>query len=92
MKSPAIILGILCATALPAQTVKTIIKNGGLNNRYDIVIIGDGYQASEQTKFDNGLSTNFQVSEIQDALATALFRAFFCPTSSTSFRPRVTPV
>jgi outer membrane protein TolC len=28
---------------------------------------------AEQTKFDNGLSTNFQVSEIQDALATAQF-------------------
>ena len=28
---------------------------------------------AEQTKFDNGLSTNFQVSQIQDALATALF-------------------
>jgi outer membrane protein TolC len=28
---------------------------------------------AEQTKFNNGLSTNFQVSEIQDALATALF-------------------
>jgi outer membrane protein TolC len=26
---------------------------------------------AEQTKFDNGLSTNFQVSEIQDALASA---------------------
>ena len=26
---------------------------------------------AEQTKFDNGLSTNFQVSEIQEALATA---------------------
>ena len=28
---------------------------------------------AEQTKFDNGLSTNFQVSEIQDALASAQF-------------------
>jgi len=28
---------------------------------------------AEQTKFDNGLSTNFQVSEIQDALASARF-------------------
>ena len=28
---------------------------------------------AEQTKFDNGLSTNFQVSQIQDALATAQF-------------------
>ncbi len=28
---------------------------------------------AEKTKFDNGLSTNFQVSEIQDALATAQF-------------------
>jgi outer membrane protein len=28
---------------------------------------------AEQTKFNNGLSTNFQVSQIQDALATAQF-------------------
>ena len=28
---------------------------------------------AEQTKFNNGLSTNFQVSEIQDALADAQF-------------------
>jgi len=28
---------------------------------------------AEQTKFNNGLSTNFQVSQIQDALASALF-------------------
>jgi outer membrane protein TolC len=28
---------------------------------------------AEKTKFDNGLSTNFQVSEIQDAAATAQF-------------------
>ena len=28
---------------------------------------------AEQTKFDNGLSTNFQVAEIQDAAATAQF-------------------
>jgi len=28
---------------------------------------------AEQTKFNNGLSTNFQVSEIQDALASAQF-------------------
>ncbi|MEZ5988561.1 MAG: M64 family metallopeptidase [Planctomycetota bacterium] len=36
---------------LLAPTVKTIINNGPVDNRYDIVIVGDGYQASEEAKF-----------------------------------------
>ncbi len=35
--------------------------------------LADRNLEAEQTKFDNGLSTNFQVSEIQDAAATAHF-------------------
>lgn len=41
------------AGSLSAQVVKTILKNGPVNNRYDIVILGDGYQASEQARFDS---------------------------------------
>ncbi len=35
--------------------------------------LADRNLEAEETKFDNGLSTNFQVSEIQDAAATAQF-------------------
>lgn len=52
MKTPTFAL-LVCAAALPAQTVKTIVNNGSTGNRYDIVILGDGYQANEQSKFDN---------------------------------------
>jgi hypothetical protein len=42
------------AAGVSAQvTVKTIINNGASSNRYDIVILGDGYQSTEQTKFNN---------------------------------------
>ncbi|MGK0202191.1 MAG: hypothetical protein ACI9S9_001257, partial [Planctomycetota bacterium] len=48
-------LGLLTAS-LQAQTVNTIISNGTTDTRYDIVILGDGYQASEQTQFDNDVT------------------------------------
>ncbi|MCB9868903.1 MAG: hypothetical protein H6837_03545 [Planctomycetes bacterium] len=44
---------LLLGTTLTAQTVKTIVNNGSSANRYDIVILGDGYQASEQSRFDS---------------------------------------
>ncbi len=34
-----------------ATTVKTHLKSGPVQNRYDIVILGDGYQAKEQGRF-----------------------------------------
>ncbi len=46
------IAGLIFTSALSAQKVKTIVNNGPTNNRYDIVILGDGYQASEEAKFD----------------------------------------
>jgi hypothetical protein len=45
----AILLG---AAAAPAQTVKTIVNNGPTPGLYDVVILGDGYRAAEQAKFD----------------------------------------
>jgi hypothetical protein len=48
-----------CATAalaalLPAQApvVTTVIANGTTQSRYDMVILGDGYQAFEQAQFN----------------------------------------
>lgn len=52
---------LVCALTLAAiaeaQTVKTIVNNGNSANRYDIVILGDGYQVSEQAKFDSNART-----------------------------------
>ncbi|MBK9129925.1 MAG: hypothetical protein IPM13_19425 [Phycisphaerales bacterium] len=56
-------LALLVVAALPAQVVRTIVSNGPTNNRYDVVILGDGYQASEQARFDSDCLT----------FATALF-------------------
>lgn len=46
-------LFLALATVGTAQTVKTIVNNGKSSNRYDIVILGDGYQAAEQGLFDS---------------------------------------
>jgi hypothetical protein len=48
----AFALALLMAAPVAAQTVKTVLNNGPVQNRYDIVILGDGYQTSEQAKFD----------------------------------------
>lgn len=47
-------LGVLAAlaTSLPAQVVRTIVNNGPTSNRYDVVILGDGYRDVEQARFD----------------------------------------
>ncbi|GAA4354010.1 hypothetical protein GCM10023185_15200 [Hymenobacter saemangeumensis] len=44
---------LLGATSALAQTfpVDTLIKNGPLNGRINLVFVGDGYQASEMTRF-----------------------------------------
>ncbi len=56
-------VGVLLASALPlgsalpAQTVNTVLSNGSTSTRYDIVILGDGYQSFEQNKFDSDVTT-----------------------------------
>ncbi len=49
----AALLSVGVSTAVPAQTVKTILKSGPTQNRYDMVILGDGYTAQEQSRFDS---------------------------------------
>jgi hypothetical protein len=39
------------ASPLAAPKVTTVVDNGPVANRYDIVILGDGYQASEEARF-----------------------------------------
>ncbi len=53
MRAPqALLAAAVLATTTVAQTVTTVLNNGTTQTRYDIVILGDGYQASEQTKFN----------------------------------------
>jgi len=50
----AVGLALLSALAVDAcaQNVRTIRNNGPTDNRYDLVILGDGYQAFEESRFD----------------------------------------
>ena len=66
---PALALGLSAQTTSP--TVKTIVKNGDSKNRYDIVILGDGYQASEQSTFDSNCT-----SVVNKLFATEPYKTF----------------
>lgn len=59
---PALLLAALAAAQTP--TVRTILSSGPTSNRYDMVILGDGYTAAEQQHFDNDCT----------AFLTALFQ------------------
>ncbi|MCC6670777.1 MAG: hypothetical protein IT458_06945 [Planctomycetes bacterium] len=49
----ALAIAMLLAGGLAAQaTVRTIYNTGPTANRYDIVVLGDGYTAAEQATFD----------------------------------------
>ena len=56
----------LLAASGHAQTVTTVISNGTTDTRYDIVILGDGYQVSEQGQFNQDVTT-FLTSLFQKA-------------------------
>jgi hypothetical protein len=43
---------LAATTAAQAPTVTTVLNNGTTQSRYDMVILGDGYQSFEQTKFN----------------------------------------
>ena len=49
----------LLLTALPAQNpvVTTVLSNGTTQTRYDMVILGDGYQAAQQAQFNQDVTT-----------------------------------
>ena len=54
----AVLATALAATAAAqAPTVTTVLGNGTTQSRYDMVILGDGYQAHEQVKFDQDVQT-----------------------------------
>ena len=60
----AALVALLLSATLCAQTVTTVISNGTTDTRYDIVILGDGYQLSEQNKFNTDVS-NFLTALFQ---------------------------
>ncbi|MGE3171444.1 MAG: M64 family metallopeptidase [Planctomycetota bacterium] len=50
-------LCLLAATAAAqAPIVTTVLNNGTTQSRYDIVILGDGYQAQEQARFNSDVN------------------------------------
>jgi hypothetical protein len=60
MRSPlfAATLALAAAAATAQQpTVRTILSNGPTQSRYDMVILGDGYRSTEQTRFDQDVQT-----------------------------------
>lgn len=52
-----VLVALSLGVVAPAQIVKTIVASGPTNNRYDVVILGDGYTVGEQTKFDQDCVT-----------------------------------
>lgn len=57
--SRALLAGCVFAAAAIAQqpVVQTIYSSGTTQSRYDIVILGDGYQIHEQTRFNQDVQT-----------------------------------
>ncbi|GAB4158363.1 MAG: hypothetical protein Fur0037_25910 [Planctomycetota bacterium] len=53
----AAVCALAAAAAAQSPTVRTILSNGPTSNRYDIVILGDGYTAAEQSRFDSDCTT-----------------------------------
>lgn len=53
LRASAFAAVLTAAASVSGQTVKTVLNNGPVNNRYDIVILGDGYQDFEEGKFDS---------------------------------------
>lgn len=92
----ALLAASLLATSLTAQTVTTVISNGTTETRYDIVILGDGYQLSEQSKFDNDcqmfLTALFQKEPYQTFAAYYnVHTVFRASQDSGADRPDETP-
>jgi hypothetical protein len=57
LRATAVAAGLAGAVPTQAPIVQTVLNNGTTQSRYDMVILGDGYQASEQTLFDQNVTT-----------------------------------
>ena len=92
------VAAMLAATALTSQApiVQTVIANGTTQSRYDMVILGDGYRASEQATFDQDVNTFltalFQREPFQTFSAYYnVHTVFRASTDSGADRPDETP-
>lgn len=60
LRRAAVVAAVVASAALgsaQAPVVRTILANGTTQSRYDMVILGDGYQAAEQARFDQDVNT-----------------------------------
>lgn len=53
----AAVFALAVAATAQAPTVTTVLNNGPTSTHYDLVILGDGYQAAEQGQFDQDVTT-----------------------------------
>lgn len=85
----ALPLAALAALAGVASTqapvVTTVLSNGTTQSRYDLVFLGDGYQASEQGQFDQDVLTFLAALFQKEPYAT--FAAYY--NAHTVFRASV---
>ena len=82
LRAAATVAALTLAASTHAQTVKTILNNGPVNNRYDIVILGDGYQDFEEGKFDTDAQN--ALNKIFSKVAWSAYKPFF--NAHTVFR------
>jgi hypothetical protein len=77
-------IALLCATAVAQlPIVQTVLNNGPTASRYDIVILGDGYQAFEVAQFNQDVTTFLTGLFQQQPYAT--FASYY--NVHTVFRP-----
>lgn len=89
MRILSVLIASLAATALVtpavAQTVATVIDNGDPAELYDIVVIGDGYRAVEQSRFDSDVQR--VIAEFQRTRSAPFDSMMHCYNVHTVFRP-----
>ena len=96
MRTAAIALTLAAAVTAQGPTVTTVLANGTTQSRYDMVILGDGYQATEQWKFNqdvnNFLTALFQKQPYQTFAAYYnVHTVFRASVDSGADRPDETP-
>jgi hypothetical protein len=96
MRTVAIALSLAAAVTAQGPTVTTVLANGTTQSRYDMVILGDGYQATEQWKFNqdvnNFLTALFQKQPYQTFAAYYnVHTVFRASVDSGADRPDETP-
>lgn len=70
-----IVASMLWCCVAGAQIVSTVVDNGDPANRIDLVIVGDGYTASEQNKFSDDVNAFFNAFFAKEFFAD--YRSYF---------------